>query len=1734
MKNLFVVIGMTVSFTWACTSKDSSSSSSARGKAVKNVGRIESDPAKASDAPTDPTLNSGKTSFQGEGGESIALADDEKNPLIPDGKDKVPDEPSPFAKDIQGINLTDPDFLKTLSADEQKAYTLAADDITLNNKYFKFELTDQVDPVTGDKVIKKIVPPSTTIVAVVDDECRSKRLNTPPAGYVAPWLEQRLPQPTAQTPFTVSKFGSTAYPFGLKEDIDLAVLRTNLQADPCLTGVSFDSADSVVKTYAVATGNEESHYLQQTHYQEGLALIKSQLGDVKVKIAILDSGIDLKNSAFPVHEHFKELAPAEGFGSDYVSGGDVPQDEDGHGSMVASIIGATENATGVLGLAAGNVTLIPYRMNKRPHPSFDLYNSKTELTHEDINHPRVSYKADLYNGIKAAINLGVDVINLSIGNLSDEAFCDPILGHGIWMARRLGTFIVMAAGNSLAVDQDTGGWIPRNMPMIERVGIPKSTTRIAPACWGPTYYGAITVGGVNSNDMSYSQQSNWGTAVEFLAPQSSIPAIGLNGVKKVVSGSSMAAAQLSAAAALSIAFLKNNKIYSSPWILEYILQKSFRRTSDKAVESKDVPNFSNARILDFVNLANCLNELKKGEKDFKCAGDEDPTPVAANSLVGQIFSQGGVKDLVIGGFEYQIMKGDGTQLEALAYLGTGRIIDAKPFIKWSYEKTSNTQADLTITQSGAILLSDDPNELGTYVIVANFSDPTGFNNFKSLTQDQYDSLTKLTTKKEVYVERFDPFTGVTSRLKELKVEFTPFNSNMGFAKEEGLDYWCMDRISVGNVKMYALYEDGRIRNVTSVSSFAINSRYSSVINEGSIHDGSKLMANYPYRVTGRYRGQAGNASFTLNQCWSEKKLKFEAYVTDGNNDSPALVPNASGVIEVPGKSQIKPAVLLTGKFARVGPNGREAPSPFSRKMDSSVLKFKIKDNNTQNYIKDKWGESEFNEWEIETLTQDLSAGNFTLEVEFDDFTSPVDTEVCNSDHVCQTIKGPKKIVSQANCDTSNSDCIKNINFVIKPVVVHHLEMSQACLAVGNTQPSECEPMTFHYGFFNDVENIMHPNKAVFRQKEANGNFVDASPETQESDTTEDLVIFKPTTAFAAATGNAEFSFVQGDGSPLLTSKLDPNGIATKGFYYMQPNLAILGDNLSGVKYRMKYVPENFSADFAPVILPPSVPTMVNGVLNPKFDNYTTEAAQFPTFSPTYAEEAARYSLATINASKTRMSTCPSTVITDSDLSDSSKLATLIKDDYYLVCDSKQFIYAVTHIESGGIKLIKLGDHLDFSIGVIGIPFESKLPLRANDYEMPVQIDGNGYEVRNLKLTDGEMSTGMGLFMLCPETVSHLGIRGFELFGGSSVGALAGTCRNGQSYTDIYVVDSKIQGMQSASHYKGAVGGLVGWVMNSPFNQIRVINTHVSAKQNTKAHVGGIIGALEWQGQPNASPESRTLLKNSFVFTQSKAEINAYLQGQSAHLAPIPTGVGLATLGGLVGWVGDTNSPNNPLDVIIANVFYRGYIQGQLIESMGGIVGLNRGTIHHSGFGRSVEESDIECISCENVGGIVGFNWSRHGYDDHGLILDTTFIGKLITSSSGNVGGITGDNWIGTIYKAKTNLDINFGGGTSLANIVGKMEYGGRIINTVVNLSSALISGMVIGSFKAEGLGSGPSMFGTNSPLRPLLGVDCFNCSNGSGEFPAVTGIQNNYFTPSEYKNNSGTTTTISPFPSSPN
>jgi hypothetical protein len=206
-----------------------------------------------------------------------------------------------------------------------------------------------------------------------------------------------------------------------------------------------------------------------------------------VKVGIIDTGVTMDHP---------DLRIAGGVS--FVS--ESYEDDEGHGTHVAGIIGAMDNEIGVVGIA----------------PEAELYAIKS------LNSAGIGILSDVIAGINWAVENDMDIVNLSLTTVEDHI----LLKKAIDDAYRKGLLIIAASGNT-------------NTTMFPVKDI------LYPA----RYDSVIAVGSINDGNQK-SSFSVSGQSLEFVAPGEKIYSTFKDKGYTYLDGTSMAAPYLSGIAAL--------------------------------------------------------------------------------------------------------------------------------------------------------------------------------------------------------------------------------------------------------------------------------------------------------------------------------------------------------------------------------------------------------------------------------------------------------------------------------------------------------------------------------------------------------------------------------------------------------------------------------------------------------------------------------------------------------------------------------------------------------------------------------------------------------------------------------------------------------------------------------------------------------------------------------------------------------------------------------------------------------------------------------------------------------------------------------------------------------------------------------------------------------------------------------------------------------------------------------
>lgn len=191
-------------------------------------------------------------------------------------------------------------------------------------------------------------------------------------------------------------------------------------------------------------------------------------------IAVIDTGVSR-------HRLLPHLIP----GGDYVSTGDGTADCDGHGTIVAGVIGASPDTEGAFSGVAPDATIIGIRQSSN---KFRAADDPSSAGFGDVD--------TLAMAVRTAADMGATVINMStVACLStDDALDDRALGAALAYAVDVKNAVVVAAAGNVG----SGGQCPEQNPTTDplRPGVPNWSdvmTVVTPG-WYDDY--VLTVGSV--------------------------------------------------------------------------------------------------------------------------------------------------------------------------------------------------------------------------------------------------------------------------------------------------------------------------------------------------------------------------------------------------------------------------------------------------------------------------------------------------------------------------------------------------------------------------------------------------------------------------------------------------------------------------------------------------------------------------------------------------------------------------------------------------------------------------------------------------------------------------------------------------------------------------------------------------------------------------------------------------------------------------------------------------------------------------------------------------------------------------------------------------------------------------------------------------------------------------------------------------------------------------------------
>jgi len=272
-----------------------------------------------------------------------------------------------------------------------------------------------------------------------------------------------------------------------------------------------------------------SHIVDQMQVLNSISLPQAWdivVGHTELMVGIIDSGIHATHLSFK-EQIYTNFISGRDFTTGNQSGMVAPygmEDENGHGTHVAGIIGA--NGTGVIG-TCWNIKLIPLRVF-------------TDFL--------FAYNTRLIFALDFATGVGIPILNFSGGNSDNCVFTYAAINN------YPGLFVCSAGNNYEDNDDDIHSFYPSSWT-VDRGSLPALNNLLS--------VGAYTITSTEeriaiSPDIGWDYGSNWGaTTVDIFAPGTSIWSTSISPNYIQASGTSMAAPYVTGVAAL-IKSLKSN------------------------------------------------------------------------------------------------------------------------------------------------------------------------------------------------------------------------------------------------------------------------------------------------------------------------------------------------------------------------------------------------------------------------------------------------------------------------------------------------------------------------------------------------------------------------------------------------------------------------------------------------------------------------------------------------------------------------------------------------------------------------------------------------------------------------------------------------------------------------------------------------------------------------------------------------------------------------------------------------------------------------------------------------------------------------------------------------------------------------------------------------------------------------------------------------------------------------
>lgn len=296
------------------------------------------------------------------------------------------------------------------------------------------------------------------------------------------------------------------------------------KAKPGVLAVSIEQKEQLISSYYTSNDPEVSKQWYLTDPLRMQPVHSAPYRGDGVTIAVIDTGVDYNHPDLQ-----GKVINGPNYTDPSCTVSCSPLDDNKHGTQVAGIIASTlDNGIGTVGIAP---------------------NSRI-LAIKALDYTGSGYNSDISEGIIYAADHGADIINLSLGSLTDNA----VMQHAVEYAQSKNVLVVAAAGNIEDGYNDTR--------------------------WPAAYPGVVAVGAttVANNSASFSVKKDY---LSVVAPGSMIYSPSLYNSYEYASGTSAAAPAVAALAAL----VKQKHPYFSADNIKTIMEA---RATDLGAPGKDI------------------------------------------------------------------------------------------------------------------------------------------------------------------------------------------------------------------------------------------------------------------------------------------------------------------------------------------------------------------------------------------------------------------------------------------------------------------------------------------------------------------------------------------------------------------------------------------------------------------------------------------------------------------------------------------------------------------------------------------------------------------------------------------------------------------------------------------------------------------------------------------------------------------------------------------------------------------------------------------------------------------------------------------------------------------------------------------------------------------------------------------------------------------------------------------